>query len=157
MSDSHSLPASEAIVLFVALLDEGPDMLKGSILVNDKSEFLGVSFRHFRRPEDPHGDAHRCRGRKKWTVVRLDRKIGGMEGAPGRVTRARLRCGDASSQALSLQRCTALNLQRCTALHFRSTNTTTVAFCSIHKRAPRKSLLCEEQEDIQHVRRTCII
>lgn len=65
MSGLHSLPASKAIVLFVALLDKSPDMLKGVILLNDKSELLNVSLRHFRGPEDPHGNAHRHRGRGK--------------------------------------------------------------------------------------------
>jgi hypothetical protein len=79
----HSLPASIAIILFVALLDGSPDMLEGGILVNNENELLDVAFGHFGRPENPHCNAHRCRRRIRWTVVRLYRKIGGMERASG--------------------------------------------------------------------------
>lgn len=52
----HSLPAASAIILPVALLDEGPDTQESRIGFNGEKELDIVRG----RPEDPSRDTHGC-------------------------------------------------------------------------------------------------
>lgn len=55
-SYSYSLSAASAIILSVALLDEGPDTQEGRIGFNREKELDILRW----RPEHPSRDAHGC-------------------------------------------------------------------------------------------------